>query len=345
MDNKITKRRLSDLFAYEWILLIVLCVAIIIGWELIYDLGAVKLKKGQDYKFYYDYTLHYGDNYNSLLNHLDVQDDLGYENGKTFSYEIQKIHAEGIFQKTDVLSIRLSAKEGDMLFTDDTERKIDGIDCTNSIAKYRVDDAGVPIMTLDDLLKSAKDYLTSLLRDGQTEIKAENLNPDKIKAGFEERLGGDNRFRSAEQKAMGLQLEKERLEKLCKDVSDFEIIMSLGDEMFFNYTRYSQLKRVAEAQEEPDQQLIDNYNSWIQEEIDNGRENARYGLMLGKLPPNGRVDVSKLFSIPSQTDDVSGNVVLMVFDFLDAQPELQFESISVINNIVRACSNVLDTAN
>lgn len=345
MDNKITKKRLSDLFSYEWIVLIVLCIVAIIGWELVYDIGAVKLKKGQDYKFYYDYSLHYGENYNTLLNQLEVQDDLGYENGKTFSYDVLKIHSENLIQRTDVLSIRLSAKEGDMLFTDDTERDIDGIDCTNSIAKYRVDDAGVPIATLDDLLKSAKDYLTSLLRDGKTEIKAENLDPVKIKAGFEKRLGGDNRFRSAEQKAVGLKLEEERLAKLCKDVSDFEIIMSLGDEIFFRYTRFTQLKKVAEAQEEPDQQLIDTYKGYIEEEIAEGRENARYGIMLGKLPPNGKLDVSKLFSIAGQTGDVSGNVVLMVFDFLDAQPELQFESISVINNIVRACSNILDTAN
>ncbi len=35
-------------------------------------------------------------------------------------------------------------------------------------------------------------------------------------------------------------------------------------------------------------------------------------------------------------------IVIMVFNFVEQQPELHFESISVINAIVRACSTILD---
>ncbi len=345
MDNRITKKRLSDYLAYEWILIIFLCVVAIIVWELVYTVSAVGLSVGQDYKFFYDKTLVYGQNYNDLMTELNVQDNMGYENGKTFSYEIQKLHAENILDDNDVMSLRLSVQEGDMLFTDDKEREIEGESYTTSLAKTRVDSYDIPIATYEDLLKQAKEYLTGLLIDGQTEIKAENLDDDKIKAGFEDRLSGDNRFRSATEKEKGLALEKERLVKLCQDVADFEKIMSLGDEYFFTYTKFEQSKTIAESEEEPNQENIAEIKEAIPREKDKGRENARYGLKVGKLKNqtnNQKTDVSKFFSIVGEETDVSANVVIMVFDFIEYQPELQFESISVINNIVRACSTILD---
>ena len=57
MDNKITKTRLSNFLSYEWILLIILTVAAIVVWELVYTMTSVRLTVGQQYKIYYDEEL------------------------------------------------------------------------------------------------------------------------------------------------------------------------------------------------------------------------------------------------------------------------------------------------
>ena len=44
MNNKISKRRLSNFLAYEWILMIVVALAAIVVWELIFSFSSVRLK-------------------------------------------------------------------------------------------------------------------------------------------------------------------------------------------------------------------------------------------------------------------------------------------------------------
>jgi hypothetical protein len=54
MDNKITKNRLSNFLAYEWIVIIIVCVVLIFVWEIVYTVGAVRLTAGQKFNFYFD---------------------------------------------------------------------------------------------------------------------------------------------------------------------------------------------------------------------------------------------------------------------------------------------------
>ncbi len=345
MDNKITKKRLSDFLAYEWILMIFLCAIAIVVWELIYTVSAVRLSVGQDYKFFYDKNMVYGDNYTALVKELDIQEDLGYVNGKTFSYEIQKIGVESVLSNNDLLSLRLSVQEGDMLFTDSKEREYEneGVKYTESLAKSRVDNFEIPIITFEEMLEAAKSYLGGLLLEGKTEIAKENLDPQKIQAEFNDRLGGDNRFRSSTEKATGVALEKARLEKLCDEVNAFEKLMELPDEYFFTYTRFEQSLNTQKVQKNPNQANIDDYQELYDHEVTENRKNARYGFNVGKLKTTpDKKDVSNFFSVAGEENDVSQYAVIMVIDFLEDQPALQFESIVVINNIVRACSTILD---
>ncbi len=345
MDSKINKKRLSDFLAYEWILIIFLCVIAIVVWELVYTVSAVRLTAGQDYKFFYDKNIAYGENYSKLMNVLEIQDDLGYANGKTFSYEIQKIHAEEVLEDNDVLYLRLSVNEGDILFTDDKprEQEYGDVKYNEALAKTRVDASDIPITTFEDLLKQAKEYLKGVLKDG-ADISKDNLDDDKVLTEFEDRLGGDNRFRSSAEKATGLKLERERLEKLCDEVLAFEKLMLLGDEYFFTYTKYEQSKEIAQVQEDIDQEYLAELDKYIKAEVDAGRENARYGLRADKLDLQtnaDKQDISSLIRLKGE-ENTNSNTVIMVFDFIEEQPALQFESITVINNIVRACSTILD---
>ena len=328
MDNKITKRRLSDFLAYEWILTLIVAAAVIVAMELIYTVSAVRLSVGQNFKFYYDQNLYtYENPAANLYDLLDVK--LG-ENGKTFSYDVLQVDSETLMSSYNVLTTRLSVQEGDVIFTSLNEEE-DG----TRRAKTIVDGDGYYVYRMDKLLSDAEEYLANFLKDGETDVyDVENYDEAKIRALFDTRMKGDNRFRTEETKAQGRQDEIARINKLVNEVKDFKRLMDTGEEkgLFFRYTKYEQ---AAETDGTRDERYITAY----EREKTEGRENAVYGFNISALTGGGK-DTSAYFKIAGNTD--AKDVVLMAFDFLTYQPDLQFETISFINTIVREFSNFLD---
>ncbi len=261
------------------------------------------------------------------------------------------------------MSYRTEVKEGDIFFTDDSLHKLIGKEKTQYLTKLRVD--GYDMYIFDNLLADAKGYLSGFLKaefldengnvinkDANPQYDINNFDTQKIKKCFEDRLKDDNRFRTENQKQVGLELETQRLENLTKEVSDFEKIINLPDEYFFVYTKYEQAKEIAISQGYSEELVSDN-QAKIDNEIKEGRQNVRYGLRLDKInevkdTTVGKVDLSKYFFLnPEQADlDENGkavnNIVAMVFNFKEYQPDLQYESIAVINSIVRDISTILD---
>ncbi len=316
MDNKINRKRLSNFLSYEWILMLISVFAAILAFELIYTVSATRVTTGQYFKYYLDKNLS-----------SDVADfyiALGYEpgkNGKTFSYEILDLGMESVVFSDEVLTARLSVQEGDVIFSDVTEEE-DG----SSRAKTLIDN--YPLMSLDELLASAKEYIAGFKEGGA-------LSDDLIIRHFNERMKKDNRFRTEEQRAEGRLLEIGRIQKLAKDVEDFEKIFAAGNEgLFFNYTKYAQT--LALNPESEDAQIL------YDREIAAGRENAKYGIRLSALTYEGtdKKDVSRFFQ--KVDTGTAEDVIVMVFDFTSYQPDLQFETISFIDTILRECSDLLD---
>lgn len=345
MDNKITKRRLSDFLAYEWILMLVAAIGVIIALELLYGALAVKLSMGQSFKYYYD------ENIDTVISG-DFRSVLEYEtgkNGKTFSYDVLELSSENLLSSYNVLSARLSAKDGDMIFTDtlnDGETDDAGYDKT---VRARTVIDSFQMYTFEGLLTDAQDYLATFLKEGvKTGDKAtdrvlavsyDNLDGEKIDANFLKRMKKDNRYRTAESKAAGKVLERERIEKLCDQVKDFNTVMTVGDGLglFYRYTKYEQIKTATERNNDNSKET---YNTLYLKEIDAGRGNAAYGLKLDKL--TGGTDASAYFRVLGES--TAKNVVLCAFSFKgdpEYTPDLEFERISFINTIIRQCSNIL----
>lgn len=324
MDNKITKSRLSAFLQYEWILIIIISVVAIIVWELAYTISGVRLTVGQQFKYYYDQSIS-STNQNEFYNFLLSKN--------TFSYDVLEINMESLNEEYNVLSTRLSIQEGDVIITDRVTNQTDN----SSRAKTIVDDYNM--YSYDKLLLDAENYLKKFLKDGQTDVYSGELDNAKIQAHFLTRMRKDNRFRKQEQKDAGVKQEIERITKLRDEVKDFKkLLESDVENLFFCYTKYEQTYNSLDADKRQDYE-----KAYEREKAE--RPNARYGLNVDALTGEGKVDPSKYFklrSTDSQTVDTSKDVVIMVFDFLSYQPDLQFESICFINSIVRECSDILD---
>ena len=350
MDNKITKSRLSNYLSYEWIFVILISLASLLVWELIYTVSAVRLTAGQQFKYYYDQNIAQATDsaFYDLFRY-------GEEDG-TFSYDVLSLTSEGLQADYNVLSIRLSVQEGDAIITDTVKSEpeeeggyatsransiIDGVDRVSSYSA-------------DGLLEDAKTYLGQFLKDGLSAdgdlmLDYNNLDGEKIKSHFLTRMAGDNRFRTQEEKDDGVVLEQGRIKKLCEEVWFFQKVLEYDDEiskdntensLFYRYTRYEQsLNTVTDAE------TAETYKTLYDQEIKKARDagfadgRMRYGLKADKLT-GGAHQPSEYFKVNGESD--AKNVVIIIFDFYEYQPDLQFESISFLNTIIRACSDLAD---
>lgn len=319
MDNKLTKKRLSDFLAYEWILTIIVAAAAIIVWELVYTVSAVRLTTGQSFKFYYDENVaSLGDGYFYEM----LSDDV-------FSYDVKELSSESLSSSYNVLSTRLSVFEGDVIFTDCVAKE-DG----NVRAAELVDQYGY---NYERLLSDAKSYLSAFLKtEGENPLVYENLDENKIIANFNARAKKrvyKNSLRAGE---ISFNDELDRIKKLCAETSDFERLLSCGKEgLFYRYTRYEQSAKNASDKDKAA------YETLVGKEKDAGRENAVYGIDLGVLT-GGKNSVTKYVKRAGEAD--ASGVTILVFDFKSEQEDLQYEAISFINAIVRDCSDILATA-
>ena len=324
MDNKITKRRLSEFLSYEWIMMIIISVVAIIVWELIFTMTSVRLTVGQQFKYYYDQGI-YSDTDASLYTLFPEY--------KTFSYDVLEINSESLNEDYNVLSARLSIQEGDVIITSGAEPKEEDKD-KNVRVKGLVD--GYKMYDYGRLLTDAEKYLAQFLKDGLTAETANvadsnNLDTAKIESVFRERMKKDNRFRSEEQKKEGVKQEVERIFRLCEEVAKFRVLLSQGDDYFYMYRRYEQIIELGNLSDS-DKQGYEKYMD---------KEPLRYGLKVEKLiGAQTKHSASEFFKLGG--NDNAKDVVICVFDFLEYQPHLQFETISFINTIVESCSNLYD---
>ena len=323
MDNKLTKRRLSDFLAYEWILTIVAAVAAIIVLELIYTVAAVRLSVGQQFKYYMDEDLYvYDRSMGDIYSLLGV--DMG-KNGKTFSFDVLSVETENLTSSYNVLSTRLSVQEGDAIFTSSFEEEGKSVRVKTVIDEF-------PVYDMEGLKNSAKEYLQKFVRSGGDIYTEGDYDETKIKNYFDKRMKGDNRFRTEKEKEEGRQNEIGRITKLAKDVKDFETLMTIGEEkgLFYKYTKYEQAAASNEY-----------YSAAYEREKEKGKEDLVYGFNMAALT-GGAKNVSDYLKLSGDKTDGANGVVLVLFDFSDDQPDLQYECISFVCTLAREFSDFLD---
>lgn len=338
MDNKITKKRLSDFLSYEWIKLIIVCVVAVLLWEMVYTVTSVKPTVGQKFKYYFDTSV-YG--YDTQLNAL-------IENEGALSYDVLTFNSEQLSTAYNTLPTRLTAQEGDIMITDCRENVSAEYEKGPFVrAKFVIDNYYA--YCYEDLLKDAQNYLlVNFMKDGLTIESAfsayneDYLDIEKISTVFRARMAKDNRFRTESQKTEGVFLEKNRVSKLYKEVIDFAKILALKEvdpDLFLTYTKFDQSLIY------PGDISLDYWKKEQQKEIDAGRVNMTYALKVDALSKyqdenSSKENPSKYFVYYGEYE--AKDVCITVFDFKADQPHLQYETIPFINAIVRSCSTILD---
>lgn len=336
MDNKITKKRLSDFIAYEWVAIVVVIAIIVAGWEVFYALFSVRLTPGQKFKYFIDYNV-------TISNGVELH-QISTSN---FSYDVLESGSEwlsnaGFSDSFNLLEDRLRSYDGDIIFTDslavDKPTKKLNVRSKSLVDIYNV-------YSLNKLLSDARTYVRDNFFADEYKNQAietisyteDKIDNQKLEQVFLARMKGDNRFRTAEQKSLGVESEKQRIAQLCKEITDFAKFIDYANtqkpELLYRYTRFEQSVQVAiNDNNEADRiQAEQNY----QREL-NYRPNEPYGINLEHLT-NGTVNPSRYFKAGDNVD--AKHLVLMLFDFRIIQPHLQYEAISFVNSIIREFSS------
>ncbi len=322
MDSKITKRRLSDFLAYEWILIVIVALVAVVVFEVIYSINRVKPTTGQQFKMLFDQGVRSTD-VPDFENRFLVTNQ--YKNGKLFSYDIIDAGVESMVADYNVLSTRLELQDGDVIATDILQDE-------NGASRAKIVIDSFDVYCYDDLAIDAQNYLATFLKGEFSEKSEEekralaldynNLDEAKIDSGFEKRLSKDNRFRKASQKQEGKKLERERIKNLCEDTSEFLKLLE-KEEYFYTYKKY---EYSLAQRNDTDSQDYKN----MQKDADTAPK--KYGLKVGAI---NRERADKHFSSDNGKKAYTSEMsILCVFNFKEYQPELQFECISFINEIV-----------
>lgn len=319
MDNKITKRRLSDMLSYDWIFILVVIVGACLVWSLIYTVAGVRLSEGQTFNIQYYYSV------NSSKS-AQLTNDL--VDKKVFSYDvIGGVRTESIDEQygSQILAARASTHEGDIMIVDNKEQTekitLDGVETEVTFSNFMAFVDNYPMYDMEQLLTDAEAYLAQFYTDGV-------LSEEKVEAHFVERMKGDNRYRKEEAKAEGVREEIGRISALKTEVAAFRSLFEQHKGLFTSYARFSYRYALGEATKED-----------IQEE-------KYYGVNLGYLAEfhGEKESISSMFWLSGDTAETASaeNVVLTVYNYLQYQPDLQFETISFINYLVRTYSTLLD---
>ena len=353
MDNKITKKRLGNFLAYDWILITIMIVVAVVFMELIFSVARVRLTPGQSFSIYYDELV--------VSTNQDGFEQL-LEDDKTFSYDVLEVTQEVLIKDNNMLYLRLTTMEGDAIITDD--KLIESGEYSATKGRSVIDVYN--IYDMDELYNDAVAYLLGFVKDSEANKyqpvenvpkqdkypivpEYSDLDEGKIDSNFVERMRGDNRFRAKDKNEAGKILERQRIEKLCEEVKQFKYLLDLDEALYESsgktqsyFTYYTKGKQAAElavnTKEEAEKK--DAYEKNRDNNLAKyGREEARYALKVDMLK-NGAHSANEFFRHSENTEGQASDVIVEIFDFKNFQVDLQYESIAFLNTIVRNCSNL-----
>ena len=230
MDARITKQRLGNLISYDWLKMLVTILIFVLVLVLLFTMTATRPKNTQRFDVY-AYT-----DLSPTTSFTDLGDALEREHA--FSYDILSVTSENFSGQyaSAVFTTRRSASQGNVMFmtnnrvyrTDENNEPVLGDDgnpvvetesqlYSFAMGNQRSPDNPYASVVYDSAyyLQLCEEYLVQFFGDDWAENDA--FDGERTPEESFARNDGDKRFRTAEQKAAGLQQERERLWKLRED--------------------------------------------------------------------------------------------------------------------------------
>lgn len=351
MDNKITKKRFADMWAYDWLKMLGLILVAVLLWWVVFDTAAPRLLAGQEFSVFIYPTVSSG-----------AQEVIDYdlEHKDILSYDVLSKYTNHFSAKAlgQLMSTRAATHDGDILIVDNFIK----YDNDNKITNYGnfqgVIDGGYSIFAIDELFYSAMDYCASFAAgdefNGTTleiiesdpeafaqKLKSAEIDFDKVYSAFKVRKKKDNAYKTAKQYTNGAEKDKKRIEDLKQTVLElFEVFDKLDKEyaakgsvnpLRANYRKYS-----VAYHNDPEK---------YKDMFENEKEKT-YGIDLGGievLEYNGekmaREDgdehkVGNVYRLADSDKASSEKVTLCVFDYSKYQKDLQYETLNFIHYIL-----------
>ena len=327
MDSKITKRRLTNLLAYDWPKLIALVVAVVFVWYLAFTTGAPRASTGQVFNVFY-----YG-SFSYKVTATDINNEAKQKGA--YSYDVLSVDAREMLVDyyATIMSAVAATYEGDIMITVDSADKIES---NNSEFRTFIDGYGNTVYDYDKLINDAKNYcilnnFVFMQNDGSYAI-----NESVIKSYFAQRMQKDPRFRKkdSDKYKQGELDEIARIKSVWNNAIMLEDCLKNHPELRYNYKMYTQA-----IQKDP---------NGYQDEVYHNTQELTYGLNIGALQ-GGSADVNQDFSKALYNEEgelissSANTIVICVFNYLPHQPDLQFESLGFVNFMIAKYSNFLNT--
>ncbi len=348
--KELTKRRLSNILAYDWLKIAGLVLASIFLWYIIFQTAGTPASTGQTFGVFYYTSMN---KTNDFLDHtIENEECLSDEILNYYSVMVDSNYSEYFLQTRSV------TQDGDIMI-------VDNVPVASSVYPEQPQYAYSNFKSLvdtysffgyDELVASAKSYLAQCLNDGITADMAflyyqpESVGFDKnayfngvfdtvkIYNLFNERTKGDRRFKNDAQKQEGREKEIKRIKTLFENTADLDYLLKNHPSMFVGYTKY-EYRYYNAIQTNARQTEIDQYKA--EYEAESAKRYALDTYYLIQNTNDQKLSATNFFSVTDQSGENNRPYVL-VYDYLEYQPHTQFETISFVTKIVQKTSILLD---
>lgn len=219
MDAKITKERLANFLAYDWLKIVAIIAAVIIALCVLFTTVQTRPREDQTFEIY-GYGLTFGaDGYNFSVTALEDH---------VFSYDVLEVTTEAIdingTYGSTIYTARRSAGQGEVMFVPQAKALTDRLDENGEYVISTVLDEYVRSSLYDEggeneqliglhdaraFMQDCESYLKSVFGEGY--LTNDIPSDDVVREYFLARNKRDKRFRTQAKREAGIAQERERL--------------------------------------------------------------------------------------------------------------------------------------
>lgn len=343
MDTKLTKKRLSSLWTYDWLKIVGVALALIFFWYLVLTTTATRITPAQEFTVF-----NYACN-NSLSDKFHTHYNNAIDNG-VFSYEVIETNYFDLAMSQEYASTLLEAHTsvatGDILFVpaiDNPDMQYtdeNGNDAYLTCAETYLLSYGSCTYVLHNesdnakkrgYFESMKLYLNEYYHG---DYVSGELDEEKTDADFTARVtkNKDKRFKTAEQIAQGKVDERKRLEKYRNALIAFERYIELGvvEIISLSSDMRTENQYVFEGAYAINLCPTKNDEKRYAFDYDKYAENLTKYLSYETTKPADEGEESK-------TVTTSENMCAMFFRFDKVEESFQYESLLYLNALLETC--------